>query len=221
MNFLPQTPHRLRVVILLPLASVLWLSGCRAPNTITSDGGSTAQLPAPRNNVAPNNGAANRGNGAPKLQVYFSPRGDATAALIREINGARRQILVQAYSFTSAPIAEALVAAHRRGVAVRPVLDKSNATARYSGATFLLNAGIPVLIDRKHAIAHNKVMILDSATLVTGSFNFTKAAENSNAENLLIIKDDRAIIKQYEDNFAEHQAHSIPYERENRDSDSR
>jgi hypothetical protein len=67
------------------------------------------------------------------------------------------------------------------------VLDKSNETGKHSGATYLVNKGVPVWIDSKHAIAHNKVMIIDGANVITGSFNFTKAAEKSNAENLVII----------------------------------
>jgi len=74
---------------------------------------------------------------------------------------------------------------HKRGVKVVAVLDKSNETEKYSAATFLVHAGIQPLIDDQHAIAHNKVMVIDSATILTGSFNFTKAAEERNAENLL------------------------------------
>jgi len=64
---------------------------------------------------------------------------------------------VQAYSFTSAPIAKALLDAHKRGVKILAVLDKSNETDKYSAATFLVNAGIQTLIDDQHAIAHNVV----------------------------------------------------------------
>jgi phosphatidylserine/phosphatidylglycerophosphate/cardiolipin synthase-like enzyme len=72
---------------------------------------------------------------------------------------------------------------------VQAVLDESNNTAKYSAATFLLHAGIPTFIDAKHAIAHNKIIIIDGRTVITGSFNFTKAAEERNAENLLILRD--------------------------------
>jgi hypothetical protein len=72
--------------------------------------------------------------------VYFSPHGGATAAVIRELNAAQPQVLMQAYSFTSAPIAKALLEAYKRGVKVLAVLDKSNETAKYSAATFLNNA---------------------------------------------------------------------------------
>jgi len=122
------------------------------------------------------------------VAVYFSPRGGATEAIISEISKAKHTIQLQAYSFTSAPIAKALLEAHKRGVHVEAMLDKSQKTAKYTSATFLVNAGIPVLIDSKHAIAHNKIIIIDQSTLITGSFNFTKAAEEKNAENLLVIK---------------------------------
>jgi phosphatidylserine/phosphatidylglycerophosphate/cardiolipin synthase-like enzyme len=82
-----------------------------------------------------------------RVAVYFSPNGGATAAVVHEVNAATDHILLQAYSFTSAPIAKALVDAHKRGVTVLAVLDKSNETKKYSAATFLVNAGIQTLID--------------------------------------------------------------------------
>ena len=148
-----------------------------------------------------------------RAAVYFSPKGGATDAVVREINAAGQQILVQAYSFTSAPIAKALADAHKRGVPILAVLDKSNETDKYSAATFLVNAGIQTLIDDQHAIAHNKVMVIDSATVITGSFNFTKAAEEHNAENLLVITDAPALVQAYAANIQAHVAHAHPYTR--------
>ena len=144
-------------------------------------------------------------------RVYFSPHGGATDALVEELGKVKGTILVQAYSFTSAPIAQALKDAAQRGVKVRVVLDKSQRGERYTSATFLVRAGIPVWIDASHQIAHNKVMILDDETVVTGSFNFTKAAEQSNAENLLILKD-KGLAAIYRKNWETHQAHSDVFE---------
>lgn len=141
------------------------------------------------------------------VQVYFSPRGGAQDALVATIGQAKDSIFVQAYSFTSAPIAKALVDAAKRGVKIEAILDKSQRSERYTGATFLRNEGIPVYIDDKHAIAHNKVMIIDGSIVVTGSFNFTKAAEEKNAENLLIIRD-KEMAKIYMDNLDKHKEHS-------------
>ena len=122
------------------------------------------------------------------IAVYFSPHGGCTDVIVAALDQARETVLVQAYSFTSAPIAKAVVDAHKRGVKVQVILDRSQRTEKYSSADFLAHAGVPVQIDEKHAIAHNKIMIIDGQTIITGSFNFTKSAEERNAENLLIIR---------------------------------
>ena len=147
----------------------------------------------------------------PVPAVYFSPDGGATDAIVREIDRARSQILVQAYSFTSAPIARALAAAVGRGVKVGIILDARNTGSHYSIADYAVHAGIPVWLDGQHAIAHNKVMIIDNNTVITGSFNFTKAAEYKNAENLLVLRSP-ALARLYLDNWQRHRAHSIPYQ---------
>ena len=144
-------------------------------------------------------------------KVCFSPNGGCTESIVKEITNAKSEILVQAYSFTSAPIAKALTDAFKRGVKVEAILDKSQRKERYTAATFLVNAGSPTFIDDKHAIAHNKIMIIDRETVITGSFNFTKAAEEKNAENLLIIKD-KELAKVYIDNWNKHKDHSERYE---------
>ena len=148
----------------------------------------------------------------PPIEIYFSPRGGCTEAVVEEIDRAAEGILVQAYSFTSAPIAKALADAQGRGVAVEVILDESQETEKYSSGDFLLHAGIRTLVDGRHAIAHNKVMILDGRSVITGSFNFTKSAEESNAENLLVIPD-AAIAGQYAANWHAHAQHSETYQR--------
>jgi phosphatidylserine/phosphatidylglycerophosphate/cardiolipin synthase-like enzyme len=147
---------------------------------------------------------------ASDVSVYFSPNGGCTEAVVAAIDGAKLTIGVQAYSFTSAPIAKALVNAHKRGVRVVVILDKSQETEKYSSADFLAHAGIPVWIDSQHKIAHNKVMIIDSETVITGSFNFTKAAETENAENLLVIRSPD-LAAQYRANMDMHLGHSELY----------
>ena len=156
-------------------------------------------------------GCAPGGPGAmPAVEVHFSPRGGCTEAIVAELDAARQSVLVQAYSFTSTPIARALVKAHQRGVGVEVILDKSQKTEKYSSADFLVHAGIPTLIDEKHAIAHNKIMIVDGQAVLTGSFNFTKSAEEHNAENLLVLRD-AALAARYTANWKTHAEHSQPY----------
>lgn len=186
----------MRPNLVLPLAGLLLLAciGFYA----TSDGKAPAATPS---------GAENG------LVVYFSPKGGCTEAVVDALGKAKQTVLVQAYSFTSAPIAKALVDAHKRGVKVTVVLDKSQETEKYSSATFVANAGIPVFIDDKHKIARNKIILIDETTIITGSFNFTKAAEESNAENLLIIEGKPKLMAAYQKNFKEHREHSHEYER--------
>jgi phosphatidylserine/phosphatidylglycerophosphate/cardiolipin synthase-like enzyme len=146
------------------------------------------------------------------VQVFFSPKGGCTEAIIHQIEGAKSEILVQAYSFTSGYIIKALLNAHKRGVKVEVILDKSQRTDKYTSATFLVNSGVPTYIDDIHAIAHNKIMIIDRETVITGSFNFTKSAEEKNAENLLIIKN-KDLAKEYLGNWYTHKSHSEIYRR--------
>lgn len=129
---------------------------------------------------------------------------------MRELAAAKAHVLVQAYSFTSQPIARALAAAARRGVKVEVILDKSQRQEHHTAAPLLVQAGVPVEIDAAHAIAHNKVMVIDGETVLTGSFNFTTSAEERNAENLLVIRD-AALAARYAKNWEAHRAHSTPY----------
>jgi phosphatidylserine/phosphatidylglycerophosphate/cardiolipin synthase-like enzyme len=131
--------------------------------------------------------------------------------VVEALGQAKATVMVQAYSFTSAPIAKALVDAHKRGVRVEVLLDKSQRTEKYSAADFLAHAGISTRIDAQHRIAHNKVMVIDGAVVITGSFNFTKGAEYENAENLLVIHSP-ALAAQYTRNWEAHAGHSEPYE---------
>ncbi len=149
------------------------------------------------------------------IAVCFTPGGACTDVVVDQIASAQQQVLVQAYSFTSPEIVTALAAAKRRGVDVQVILDKSNvckdgAMCEKKGAIAaetLEIAGVPVLIDRIHGIAHNKVMIVDGIRVITGSFNFTRAAQARNAENLLVIKD-QGLAGRYVRNWRERAKYS-------------
>jgi phosphatidylserine/phosphatidylglycerophosphate/cardiolipin synthase-like enzyme len=144
----------------------------------------------------------------PAIDVHFSPKGGCTDAVVRELKSARHEVLVLAYSFTSKEIAQALVDAKLRGVHVDIVLDHSNEKEEHTDLHFFLEQGLRPVVDHQHAIAHNKVMILDSRTLLTGSFNFTNQAEHENAENLLIIKGHPELVNAYRKDFLAHKTHS-------------
>lgn len=143
----------------------------------------------------------------PSVAAYYSPKGGCTDAVVREIKKAKHEVLIQAYSFTSKPIAQALVEAKGRRVDVEILLDRSNERETYTELAHLIEQGIKPLIDAHHAIAHNKVMLIDRRTIITGSFNFTHQAESENAENLLVIKGHPELMKSYRESYMTHKAH--------------
>lgn len=140
-------------------------------------------------------------------QVFFSPNGGAENAIVRNIDSTRSHILVQAYSFTSQPIADALIRAKARGCFVSIVLDKGQRKAKSSQWQHCSEHDIPVAFDMRAKIQHSKVLVLDSSKVITGSYNFSKAADKSNAENLLILKD-RALAIQYIQEWHKRKTHS-------------
>ena len=149
---------------------------------------------------------------AGSFQVCFTPGEDCTGAIVAEIAAARQSVKVQAYGFTSPEIVGALIQARRRGVDVKVILDKGalGQEREETAAETLAAVGVPVLVDGAHAIAHNKVILIDGTTVLTGSFNFTAAAQNRNAENLLIVRDE-ALAGQYAANWTRHAGHSVPF----------
>jgi phosphatidylserine/phosphatidylglycerophosphate/cardiolipin synthase-like enzyme len=130
----------------------------------------------------------------------FTPASKCAPLIIQALRGANKSIYIQAYQFTSKPIADAVIDAKNRGLSVEVILDKTQLNAKNSQYFYLIENRIPIYIDKKVAIAHNKVMIIDRAKVITGSYNFTKNAEDRNAENLLIIND-AALAGKYLNNF--------------------
>ena len=143
----------------------------------------------------------------------FTPAQACANLIVDILNHAQSQIRVQAYGFTSLPILSALVSAERRGVNVAVILDKSDdqvLSARSGGAEYVAGAGIPVFIDRPPGIAHNKVIVIDKHIVVTGSFNFTGAAEYRNVENVTTIDSPR-VASQFLSNWESRRAVSTPF----------
>jgi len=153
---------------------------------------------------------------AAQIEACFSPPlpggCDPATAVVQAIGGARKTVLVQMYALTSRRIVSALVNAKRRGVEVRAIVDRrqleedrsdTNAVAR------LASGGVPVLVDTVPGLMHDKIMIVDGATVITGSFNYTWSAEHKNAENLLVIHDP-ALAGQYTQNWNLRAARSRP-----------
>nr|WP_264685406.1 MULTISPECIES: phospholipase D family protein [unclassified Wolbachia] len=147
----------------------------------------------------------------PKTTVCFTPGENCTNLIIDSVDHAKKSVLVQAYQFTSKPIAESLVQAKKRGVDIKVILDESQTSSKHSVINELFEHKIPIWIDFKPAIAHSKVIIIDEQKIITGSFNFSDAAQQRNAENLLIITGDSPLVEQYVKNWKNRQSQSKHY----------
>ena len=143
----------------------------------------------------------------PVAIVTGASRGIGRAIALGVAETGMNLVVADCVDESAADEAKALIEAHKRGVKVQAILDKSQKTQKYSSASFLIHSGIPTFIDDKHAIAHNKIIIIDREVVITGSINFTKAAEEQNAENLLIIRS-KELAKPYLENWRRHREHS-------------
>lgn len=147
------------------------------------------------------------------LEVAFSPDGGSEGLVKKVIDSANKEVLVMAYSFTSAPIVDSLLKAAKRGVIVKVVADKKNNTSQDASGkaraamSALVNAGVEVRLNGVYPIHHDKVVIADRKTVELGSFNYSAAAQKSNSENVLVVWSDPDLaniyIKHFERNFNE------------------
>jgi phosphatidylserine/phosphatidylglycerophosphate/cardiolipin synthase-like enzyme len=150
-----------------------------------------------------------------KVDVAFTPGEDVAGKMIAAIDRARYQVLVQAFSFTHDDIARALINAHRRGIEVKLIADREQTEKMERGQVpGLARAGLPVWLDGEHQSAHNKIIVIDAGTpaavVITGSFNFTRAAQYKNAENAVFISGNDSLARTYARNWQRHLAHSQP-----------
>jgi phosphatidylserine/phosphatidylglycerophosphate/cardiolipin synthase-like enzyme len=136
-----------------------------------------------------------------EIYVGFSPGGQAQQLVLSVIDNTQKTLDVAAYSFTSKPIAQAIVAADKRGVEVRVMVDEKANSERYSAVNYLANQRVNVRKNSNYAIMHNKFIIADGINVETGSFNYTAAANKSNAENALLIANDPQLASQYHKEF--------------------
>ncbi|HEX4523423.1 MAG TPA: phospholipase D family protein [Casimicrobiaceae bacterium] len=150
------------------------------------------------------------------VETAFTPGDRIDNLIIAAIAGAKREVLVNAYSFTQRRIAGALVEARKRGVSVRVIADSQQAaTLPQNVLAELAKGGVDVWLDSNYQAAHNKVVIVDAdtanATTITGSYNFTVAAQWHNAENVLILRDNQEVANAYRDNWLRLKAHATPW----------
>lgn len=132
------------------------------------------------------------------VEVAFSPDGGATELIVKTIGAAKKSVRVAAYSFTSRPILDALLMAHANQIDVEVILDHGQIQKdSHSVLTYLTRQKIPVRIDTKHKLQHDKYIVIDEKTIQTGSFNYTASAESHNSENVIVLWDAPEVAAAY------------------------
>lgn len=135
------------------------------------------------------------------VDVFFSPGGRTDHVIVDTIDTAHGRVWIAGYYFTSSSIAQALGRAWRRGVDVRVVLDRSQATLGYSSATYFHNQGVPLWINARYPVMHHKFLVVDDGTVGFGSMNFTRAGAQHNAENFNLFRNWTALASTYAREF--------------------
>lgn len=159
---------------------------------------------------------ARQATASAQVEAAFTPGDDISALIAQRVARARKSVQVQAYLFTDRRLANALLAAMKRGVAVEIVGDAAqHETGGLPYLAALERGGARVFLDAVHGAAHNKIVIVDGGTdaaaVITGSYNFTRAAQAKNAENVVVISRNRAITDRFVSHFEAHRAESTPW----------
>lgn len=137
------------------------------------------------------------------VDVYFSPKGGCRDAIIREIKNAEEKIYIAMYVLSENEIIEELINAKKRKINVKILLDWEGVEGGYTREMRMRNAGIEIRISKKreNANMHNKFAVIDGKVVITGSYNWTRNAEELNDENIVFIKDEKEVAKKFEEYF--------------------
>lgn len=150
---------------------------------------------------------------SPSVQVGFSPEGSARELVLQTIDSAHKSIQMIGYSFQAPDIAQRLVAAAKRGVDVRVVIDKKRNQVKASETMmrYVASNGVKLRIDGHYHIQHDKTIIVDNQTVETGSFNYAPSAETMNSENVVVIHDMPGVTMQYVSHWQSRWDLGLPY----------
>jgi phosphatidylserine/phosphatidylglycerophosphate/cardiolipin synthase-like enzyme len=127
-----------------------------------------------------------------RVDTFFSPDDHVLNSLYAVLSGANESIYFLAFSFTSNELGEIVRTKAEAGLEIKGVMDEEQ-VASNTGTEFdpFRQAGLDVLIDGNEGQMHHKVFIVDEKIVVLGSYNFSRAAEERNDENILIIYNEK------------------------------
>lgn len=136
-----------------------------------------------------------------EVSVLFSPHGGCDQALVLLARSAQMYLDAACYTFSLDPVADELIAAKRRGVKVRVILDRSQAHQTWCPASRLAAAGISVMVNTHSGLMHDKFLVVDGRSVATGSYNWTKAGTDDNDENLVLLTNEIPVASTFAVHF--------------------
>lgn len=125
--------------------------------------------------------------GDAEIKTFFSPRGGTQQAILEELRNAKSSIKFMAFAFTEKNMGQVLIEKKKQGLKVEGVFDTC-LIDKYSNYSQFRENKILSLKDGNQALLHHKTFIIDDETVITGSYNFSNSAENSNNEDTIIVK---------------------------------
>jgi phosphatidylserine/phosphatidylglycerophosphate/cardiolipin synthase-like enzyme len=145
----------------------------------------------------------------PWFELYFTDPSDPAAKqisggpdgpLVAAIDTARLSVDAAIYSLSLNSVRDALLHAFRRGVRVRIVMESDN--MNNADPQILLDAGVPMVGDRRQGLMHDKFVVIDQSEVWTGSMNYTNEGAYSDNNNIMRI-DSTKVADDYEAEFKE------------------
>jgi phosphatidylserine/phosphatidylglycerophosphate/cardiolipin synthase-like enzyme len=127
---------------------------------------------------------------------YFSPYDDCERICITQLDHATKEVLISCYGLENKAIAKELRKLRRRHVAVRICVDKTQSAGKADQTHLLKRTGIEVVVKPEHVLEHNKFVVIDGRTVLTGSYNFSGSAEKQD-NNLVVITGEPAVTAKY------------------------
>lgn len=134
--------------------------------------------------------------GETNINIYFSPEDNIERIILNTLKKAKSSVHFLAFSFTSDPLGEVLIALHKKGVKILGVMERQGSNSKESEYVKMRVEGLAVRLDRNRNQMHHKVIVIDERLVMTGSYNFSKSANKKNDENLIML-DDPEIAREY------------------------
>jgi mitochondrial cardiolipin hydrolase len=133
-------------------------------------------------------------------KVFFSPGTDCLNAITRSLKNAKKKARICVFTISDNRIVDAIKEMQLNGIDIKIISDNDKRYDMGNDIDYIAGLGIEVKLDTTHAHMHHKFAVIDDKLTITGSYNWTRSAEQKNYENILLT-DNKDVAKAYSDEF--------------------